>query len=230
MSTLNLTVDTKVLMKQIKGVNRAITIGTQKGMQEAMKVTLRDAKQRAPVKSGQLRRSITAKLTKVSAYRLKFELGVGVPNTKGKPLIYAKIQDVGSGYLPGGVVKPKTAKKLAIPFHKKLKTKAGVGGISPRSIIEDPGQIGFEGTFTSAKAILGWRRVGAKKKKRTETLFLRRDSVRIKGSKYLTIPYQKLSRTLLREKVAESIKAELQRAQDISDAVDKMYAINDPFK
>ena len=207
MATLSLIVDKKLLLKQLKASQTAILRGVKKGVREAMIWGLREAKEGAPVSTGDLKRNSHAKAYDDKKGNVGFTLGVGVPGTKGKPLIYARIQDI------GGLVKPKTAKKLAWPVHKKLRTKAArVSGIGARHVISKIKGGGYKGfteySFTD-RAILGWRKIGAKGKTRSEVLFVRASQVYIQATKYLQIPKRDLENRRLRDFIADSISAEI---------------------
>ena len=66
------------------------------------------------------------------SFHIHAQLNKGADQVEGKvtsPVVYAKVQDVGTGYLPGGVIRPKPPlKRLAIPLDKSLKE----AGIWPR--------------------------------------------------------------------------------------------------
>lgn len=73
---------------------------------------LKQATQGEPLKSrsGHLRRNIRSTVTR-KLFATQVE--IGTRNVK-----YARIQDEGSGYLPGGVIKPKNKEYLTIPLGK----------------------------------------------------------------------------------------------------------------
>lgn len=212
MAAVELQVDLAPLLTQIKTARRAIRVGVERGMRTAGQWAAREAKEDAPVSTGQLRRSIAAKVTR-DELRFRLEVGIGVPGVKNsKPLVYARIQDV------GGVVEPKPggAKKLAIPVHKKLRTKkARVSGVRARDVLRgiDTGDNSYSHGFFSysftKRAILGWRPVGGKGKMRSEVLFARKDSVYIPGTKYLMNPRRDLRGGRLRDFIAASVRAEM---------------------
>ena len=145
-------------------------------------------------------------------------LAVGVIRpTEGSVLRYAKVQDVGSSYLPGGVIKGKPW--LAIPIRKNLErygtpgnrivTKGGVSGVYARDIKDDPERYGFEGTFwhngTKGPVImatpLGQSATGVAQ---SVPIFAMRRSVKQRGKRYLADTMEKSARS-------ETVKA-LQRA------------------
>jgi hypothetical protein len=204
-AAIDLEVDLTSLLARIRASQAALLKGVDRGFRQAAAWGAREAKEGAPVSTGQLRRQITSKVIRQgSAFGL--EVGVGVPGTKGEPLVYARIQDV------GGVVKPKTAKKLAFPVHKKLKTKkARVSGVRARDVIADPQAYGFTNTSFTKKAIMGWRPVGGKGKMRGEVLFARAESVYVPATKYLTIPRRQLEGGRLRDFIAENVQDEINR-------------------
>lgn len=142
-------------------------------------------------------------------------LAVGVIRpTEGSVLRYAKVQDVGSSYLPGGVIKGKPW--LAIPIHKNLERygtpgnrivtnavwrksrgiSGGVSGVYARDIRDDPERYGFEGTFwhngTKGPVIM------ATPLGQTGTsvpIFAMRRSVKQRGKRYLADTMEKSARS-----------------------------------
>lgn len=211
MALASLTVDLSVLLANLRAPREAIVKGVKAGVRDAAAWGLREAKEQAPISTGNLRRNIHAKVTTPTATSVAMKLGVGVPGTRGKPLVYARIQDV------GGVVKPKTARKLAIPVFKRFKTKkARVGGIRARDVLAgidagDPDwSFGFESYSFTSRAILGWRKRGAKGKMRSEVLFARASSVYIQGTRYLTTVRRDLEGGRLADFIEAHIRRELQ--------------------
>jgi hypothetical protein len=210
MAAIELEVDLATLLARIRASQGALIKGVDRGFRQAAAWGARDAKENAPVSTGQLKRQIASKVTRQgTAFRL--EVGVGVPGTKGEPLVYARIQDV------GGIVKPKKAKMLAFPVHKKLKTKkAKVSGLRARDVIEgiktgSPSGFGFTSYSFTKRAIMGWRPIGGKGKMRGEVLFARASSVYIQATKYLTIPRRQLEGGRLRDFIAKNVQDEINK-------------------
>tara|TARA_Y100001938_G_scaffold5646_2_gene7050 strand:- start:8434 stop:9090 length:657 start_codon:yes stop_codon:yes gene_type:complete len=203
------------ILNAMTGMKKAVKKGLRAGSKNIGASIVREAKKDVPRKTRTLSRSIKAKVyTQPGGDSFVVVAGIGTA-TGGEPLAYARIQDI------GGVVRAKKAKKLAIPVHRKLKTKAGVGGITARMVIQNPKQFGFESTFTTPNAILG-RKIGAQGKfksgprkgqqKGIEVLFARKESVYIQPTRYLSDPFERMKRGDAQKILAAAVNRELAKA------------------
>ncbi len=86
----------------------------------------------------------------------------------------------------GGVIRPKHAKRLAIPVGRAL-TPAGVAKVSARTFMDNPASLGFTGAyiakFPGSAVIMGVR--GKGKRQTIEPVFALKSSVTIKPHSYL---------------------------------------------
>lgn len=196
-------------------MKKAVRRGIRQGAKDIGKEIVREAKLGVPRKTRTLSRSISSRVDTVpGGDSFVVHAGIGTP-VGGKPLVYARIQDI------GGVVRAKKAQKLAIPVNRKLKTKSGVGGITARMVIANPKKFGFESTWTTKNAILG-RKIGARGKfksgkrkgqqKGVEVLFARKKSVYIQPTRYLRDPFDRMKRGGARDLIEKAVNKKLAEA------------------
>ena len=172
-------INTAAAVKQIAAMKKQVETALLRGSRKLAAAMVRDAKQNAPKSTGDLRRRIRGKVTDLDGARYEVTAGVGT-GVGGTPLIYARIQDL------GGLIRPKTAQKLAIPVHPAFFTKAGVGGVRARDVISKPKSYGFRSTYTSENAIIGVPNyLNGQPKPEAVVLFIRVESVFIYGNRYL---------------------------------------------
>ena len=134
-------------------------------------IMARNAIKRAPVKSGQLRRSIQHVVEDSRSLRV----GIVTPD---KPLVYARIREF------GGTITGKPTLCFPLPgVRGKIVTASGVGGVRARDVIANPQAYGYSSTFLSksGRAIMGNPIGGGP----PEPLFARVHSVTQKGTPYL---------------------------------------------
>lgn len=213
-------IDVANIMRQLSTFKRAAKKGLRRGAQLSSAYIVRDAKKNAPRKTRTLARSIKGKVTTApGGNAFKVEVGIGTA-TGGKPLAYARIQDI------GGVVRAKRAKKLAFPVHPNLRTKANVSGVTAREFISRPTQFGFlpnSHFFTPASIMAipigkqpsiyttrsGKKVYGVK----PERVFARATSVYINGTRYLSDPYDQIRQGGAARILSEAVGKAIQDAQ-----------------
>lgn len=142
---------------------------------------LQQATQGAPLKtrSGHLRRNIHAQ---VERRVMATALHVGTRKVR-----YAKVQDEGSGYLPGGVIKPKRKQYLTIPLGK---TKGRAANF-PNAFVYQA-KTGAKNLFI----VQGRKTAGGKSKLRF--LFLLKKQVKIPATRWFSGTVDDLRPTLRR--------------------------------
>ncbi len=139
------------------------------------------------------------------SFTVKRELTGGGTKIEGRvtsDVVYAKVQDVGTGYLPGGVIRPKPPRKnLAIPLDDSLKR----AGIWPRHYRRPLGFVpGRKGRPVLVDEMTG------------VPLYVLVPFTRIKGKKYLMKAgrrFQPKVRRLLGEKALEKAAGQIKSAR-----------------
>ena len=138
-------------------------------------------------RTGKLRRSVGHKVTR-KGHKITIAVGSGIPPKQS--VIYAKVQEKGSGYLPGGVIRPKTKKYLTVPIGK---TKGRAANFPNAFIIK-----------SKKGNLLIVERSGSGIK----PLFVLRKSVKIPPTKWLSIPFDQMTPKLFQMmSPAELLKA-----------------------
>ena len=165
------------LVRRQKKANTAVRVA----LNTIGKMMTREATKLAPKLSGELRRRIVYK-TFMTDDRVGYvEVGVGVPDTKSRPLIYAEAQDIGK------VIKPVRAQKLAFPVHPSLFTKSGVSGVTARQLVEQPEAFNLDSVYFTDRAIMG------EKDGHSAVFFVRKRQVTIPAEGYLQQPLKRMA-------------------------------------
>jgi hypothetical protein len=137
-----------ILRKLMAGASPGVRAAVARGLNQAGQILEFKVKERVPVNTGALRRSIGYKLLDDRT------LTVGSMHpVDGRPLAYAAQVEF------GGTIRPRNARFLAIPLShfrgNTVMTKSGVGGISARDVRANPQEFGFEETFVAKGIIFG---------------------------------------------------------------------------
>ncbi len=149
--TVELVIDTSDAETQINRYARGVYGALQKALERGGP-KLRDlVAKAAPKRSWHLADSI-----EFIVDDLTLEIFTDVP--------YARLQEEGSAYLPGGVIRPREAQNLAIPLpaadaHGITDPEGGPGAWA-RDVIAHPESFGFVDTFFAGEAIFGVEQIG----------------------------------------------------------------------
>lgn len=168
MPTVRLNVDQGDVVGMLQRAPAHIRQGVAEGMRALGVHLVREVIAKTPHKSGALRRSIAFRTGERDGFPTI------VIGSILSPPPYARVREEGTGYLPGGAITPKNAKRLAIPIQGgKALTSAGRLRFTARQLFANPESAGYTGAFTKNNIVYGKLRG----KKYIEPLFVLKDRV-----------------------------------------------------